>query len=190
MTKKRLLRDDGASLVAGMKLTEAPILQTKRLYLRPYRLEDFEPFAVLYQSERSKYMDGPIDRDRAWTLFAAGAGRWLLLGYGPWAIERKECGQCIGIVSLNPPMRNTEKELGWALWEGFTGQGYAWEAAQRAFSFAITELGWTDFVSYISAPNTSSIKLAERLGAICDSEASATQPDDTLAYRYDALTRQ
>ena len=167
-----------------MKLAPAPVLETERLKLRPYKVEDFEAYAALYQSERSQYMNGPIERDTAWTRFSGGAGRWLLLGYGPWAIERKADGDCVGLVSLNPPMGAAEKELGWALWEGFTGQGYAFEAAMRARAFATTELAWTNFVSYIAAPNTPSIKLAERLGATRDPVATAAQTDDTLVYRH------
>lgn len=167
-----------------MKFTDAPVLETERLMLRPYRMADFEAFATLYQSPRSKYMDGPVDRATAWTLFAAGAGRWSLLGYGPWAIDRKEDECCVGLVSLNPPMGTAEQELGWVLWQPFTGQGYALEAAKCAYSFATKTLAWNDFVSYISAPNTPSIKLAKRLGGKFDNNATAKQTGDTQVYRY------
>jgi len=167
-----------------MPFTAAPILETDRLKLRPYRHEDFESFAALYQSSRSKYMDGPIDLAAAWPLFAAGAAHWQLLGYGPWSIERKQDRQCVGLVSLNPPIAAPEQELGWALWEGYTGHGYALEAARCARDFALQMLNWRRFVSYISAPNTPSIKLAKRLGATLDPEATSKQTGDTRVYRY------
>jgi len=167
-----------------MPYTTAPILETDRLKLRPYRYEDFEGFAALYQSPRSKYMDGPIERNTAWTLFAAGAAHWQLLGHGPWSIERKDDTQCVGLVSLNPPIAAPEQELGWALWEGYTGKGYALEAAICARDFALQTLNWASFVSYISAPNTPSIKLAKHLGATLDPEATSKQTGDTQVYRY------
>lgn len=167
-----------------MPFTSAPILETDRLKLRPYCIEDFEAFADLYGSPRSQYMDGPIERSKAWGLFAAGAGCWPLLGYGPWAIERKDDAQCVGLVSLNPPLGTLEKELGWALWEGYTGQGYALEATKCVHGFAAHNLSWTGFVSYISAPNIPSIKLAQRLGAKHDHAATAKQTGDTQVYRY------
>jgi len=179
-----LRRGDQSSLIALMDFTSAPLLETERLRLRPFGAEDFEPFATLYQSDRSIYMDGPIDPADAWNAFAASAGCWPLLGYGPWAIERKEDTQCVGFVSLNPPIGDKEKELGWALWEPYTGKGYAFEAANRACAFAVQELGWASFVSYIDAANTASIKLAERLGGACDSKATQKQTDDTLVYRH------
>ena len=45
-----------------MKLAPAPVLETERLKLRPYKVEDFEAYAALYQSERSQYMNGPIEK--------------------------------------------------------------------------------------------------------------------------------
>lgn len=167
-----------------MTFTTAPILETDRLLLRPYRLEDFKGFAELLGSARSQFMDGPASRTAAWNRFAAGAGAWSLVGYGPWAIERKEDKLCIGIVSLNHPIGDKERELGWALWEPFSGQGYAFEAAKHAQAFAFDRLDWPTMVSYISSPNTASIKLAERLGATPDSDATAEQKDNTRVYRH------
>lgn len=171
-----------------MVYSAAPILETKRLRLRAYKLSDFEEFLRLYTSPHSRYMDGPVSRAEAWNKFASGAGRWALVGYGPWIITRRNDGRSLGLVSLNHPIcESEERELGWALWEGFTGQGYAIEAAKRVHAFAVQALGWTDFVSYIDAANTASIKLAERLGAKHDLEATDKQTDDTLVYRHHIL---
>lgn len=167
-----------------MRLSSAPVLETDRLRLRPYELADFEDFANLLGSPRSQYMDGPVDRSAAWKRFEAGIGCWALVSYGPWIIERKEDKVSVGLVSLNYLMSPREKELGWALWEGCSGQGFALEAARRARAFAFETLGWSDMVSYVAAANGASIRLAERLGAKLDKNATATQEDDTLVYRH------
>jgi len=168
----------------------APNLQTDRLLLRAYRIEDFEGFAEFYGSERSQYADGPVSRAGAWHWFAAGAGRWALVGYGAWAIERAEDGAYIGIISLNHPIADKqERELGWLLWEGYEGQGYASEAAKAARDFAVGTLNWDSFVSYISRDNHSSIRLAERLDAQFDPQATAIADAETLVYRHLPLLR-
>ncbi len=173
-----------------MPCSSAPSLQTDRLLLRAYRIEDFEGFAEFYGSERSQYADGPVSRARAWHWFAAGAGRWALLGYGAWAIERAEDGAYIGMISLNHPIVDgQERELGWLLWDGFEGQGYGTEAAQAARAFAIETLNWGSFVSYISRDNLSSIRLAERLGAQLDPQATEMADRETLVYRHLPLPR-
>lgn len=175
-----------------MKYFRAPELFTERLRLRAYKQDDFSNFAELYASSRSKFADGPVSRQTAWAWFAAGAGRWSLVGYGAWAVERLEDGACVGIVSLNHPIHPAEeRELGWLLWQAYEGNGYASEAAKAARQFAFEELGWTSLVSYIHKDNAQSIRLAERLSAHLDGAASASAPDkDTLVYRHQRASPQ
>lgn len=170
-----------------MKYLTAPELRTERLRLRAYREDDFSHFSDLYASSRSKFADGPVSRSTAWAWFTAGAGRWSLVGYGAWAVERLEDGACVGVVSLNHPIHQSEeRELGWLLWEAHEGHGYASEAAKAARQFAFEQLGWDSFVSYIHKDNGQSIRLAEHLNAQLDREASANVPDkDTLVFRHE-----
>ena len=55
-------------------------------------------------------------------------------------------------------------ELGWTLSRNFWGRGYATEAARRALAYAFDELDKDHVISLIDPKNTSSIKVAERLG--------------------------
>ncbi|MEO1405456.1 MAG: hypothetical protein AAFV54_03065 [Pseudomonadota bacterium] len=63
-----------------MQTATAPTLENDRVRLRAYVLADFEAFAELLSSERARYIDGPVDREDAWDLFASGAGRWQPVG--------------------------------------------------------------------------------------------------------------
>lgn len=165
----------------------APEILTNRLRLRAYKQSDFKHYSGLMTSDRARYVDGPVTLGTAWNLFAAGAGRWALVGYGAWAIERRSDSASIGVIGLNHPIEpHHERELGWLLWSGFEGHGYATEAAQAARSFAFASLGWSELVSYIDKDNHPSIRLAERLGGQYDNEASLMMDDRTLVYRYSA----
>lgn len=167
-----------------MAFSAAPTLETERLVLRPYRESDFEAFAAYFASPRSIYTDGPVSRSTAWDLFTAGAGRWMIAGHGAWAIERKSDGSALGLVSLNTAITLPEPELGWILWEGFEGQGYAYEAALNARNFAFEILQWQDLISGIHEDNVASIRLAERLGASHDAELRLDDEPETLFYRH------
>lgn len=168
-----------------MKYFNAPVLNTDRLKLRAYTADDFQAFAALYASQRSNFADGPVPRATAWAWFAAGIGRWPLVGYGSWAVERKSDGVCVGVVSLNHPIsKDNERELGWLLWDGFEGFGYAVEAAAEAKRFAFTELEFSTLVSYIDRDNDQSIRLAEKLGATLDPAATALADERTLVFRH------
>ncbi len=95
-----------------------------------------------------------------------------------------------GLVSLNPPFAVGEPELGWILWEGFDGHGYAGEAAEAALRFVWGELGWTTLVSGIHEANAKSIRLAERLGACLDPNVFYPPEPETRFYRFRAAGPQ
>ncbi len=162
----------------------APTLKTDRLRLRGHRVADFDRFAQLFASPRSKFINGPLSRGDAWRAFAADVGHWVLLGFGAWAIERREDSAYVGQVGLNLPADFPERELGWLLWEEFEGHGYALEAAMRARTFAYATLGWDTLVSYVDPDNTRSTRLAERLGAVPDPDAPTPGGDRCLVYRH------
>lgn len=167
-----------------MHLSAAPTLETERLVLRPYRQSDFEAFADYFGSLRSIYTDGPVDRQMAWDLFTAGAGRWVIAGYGAWTIELKDGGDAVGLVSLNSAIALPDPELGWILWEGFEGHGYAFEAALNARQFAFDILQWPTLISGIHKENLASMRLADRLEAKLDRSVTLRDEPETLFYRH------
>jgi len=69
------------------------------------------------------------------------------------------------------------------LFEGAEGQGIGYEAAIAIRRYVFRDLGWDTAVSYIDQDNTRSIRLAERLGAVLDTEAARPAPKD-LVYRH------
>ena len=162
----------------------SPVLKGARIRLRPHRADDFESLAHIYSTDRSKFIDGPKPRDAVWQSFAADAGQWVLLGFGSWAIEDQSSGTYIGQTGLNFPVNYPERELGWVLFQGFEGKGYAFEAACLARAFALETLGWDGCVSYIDPENHRSIRLAERLGAVRDETAATPNGDPCLVYRH------
>ena len=56
-------------------------------------------------------------------------------------------------------------ELGYHLYEGAEGKGYATEAGRAVLDFARDRLGMTDLASMIDPANTASQSVARRLGA-------------------------
>ena len=122
----------------------------------------------------------------AWDLFTAGAGRWVVAGHGAWTIERQSDRVALGLVSLNTAITLPHPELGWILWHGFEGHGYAFEAAINARNFAIDVLGWTDLLSGIHQDNHASIKLADGMNAVWDPELIVPEEPETRICRHKA----
>ena len=106
----------------------------------------------------------PIPRGEAWRQMAFFVGHWGLLGYGMWAIERKDTGELIGRAGFLHPPGWPDFELGWLLGRGSWGHGYALEAARVALAYAFETLRRERVISLIRPENHRSIKLAEALG--------------------------
>lgn len=146
-------------------LPHAPTVDTPDLILRGYREEDFDAFAAFGASERSRFVGGPQDRWSSWRSFMAGIGHWALRGFGMWMIEHRETGQVAGRVGMIYNDGWDEPELGWHIYDGFEGKGYAYQAALAARSYSAQNFGLDGVISYVSPENTRSIALATRLGA-------------------------
>lgn len=166
-----------------MTSTLIPTLQTERLVLRPPVLADFEPYRQLMASPRAVYMGGPFDTRLAWGMFCHDIACWELFGHGALMIDLKATGACVGQVGINHGPLFPEKELGWLLFDGFEGQGYATEAAAAMRDWAFGVAGLAALVSYFDPANRRSIRIAERLGGVPDAAAPRQDPDDVV-YRH------
>lgn len=144
----------------------APVVETPDLILRGYREEDFEAIAAFGASERARFVGGPLSRWDSWRALLAGIGHWMLRGYGMWVIEHRGTGQVAGRVGLIFNDGWDEPELGWHIFDGFEGRGYAYQACLAARAHAARAWGLNGVISYIAAENDRSLRLAHRLGCV------------------------
>jgi len=164
-------------------MSAIPNLATDRLRLRPMTFADWPAYWEVMQSDRSTGMGGPYQIGYAWGMFCHDHAQWSLFGHGALMIEERGAGSCIGQVGINGGPLFPEPEFGWMLYDGFEGRGYAFEAAAALLDWAKGQCHIQTLVSYVDDDNTRSRRLAERLGASLDPNASAPDPDD-LVYRH------
>jgi len=152
-----------------------PTIETLRLRLRPWRLEDLSPFAALNADPAvMKYFTKPLNRTETKSYIEQLVAHFHQHGFGRWAVEVKDGGQFIGAVGLSVPPWPTSftpcVDVGWRLASDQWGRGYAGEAAQAALRHGFNVLGLPEIVSFTTEANERSRALMERLG-MCRSEA-------------------
>lgn len=167
-----------------------PVLETPRLRLVAPTLEFLDPERDFYVSSHSRFVGGPIPRHRVWRITALQLGHWALNGYGMWAVIDKARGAAVGGVSIWGPEPWPEPEVGYHLYEGEEGKGYATEAAAAAMRWWFGPMGGTTLTSMIDPQNAASQAVARRLGGYNTGETFASEPDSPEKtvdiWRYDA----
>lgn len=161
----------------------APTLTTARLILRAPVAADFPAYAALMASPRSAGMGGPFDEREAWGMFCHEIACWHLFGHGGLTVIRSETGEAVGMVEINAGPLFPEPELGWQLYDGHEGQGYATEAARAMLDWAFATLPLQSLVSYTGPENFASQAVARRLGAVIDPDA-AVQDEGDIVWRH------
>ena len=148
-----------------------PTLETERLILRAAIAADFDAFADIWaDGDRSKFIGGPLVRNKAWRTFAADFGHWHLRGHGMFVVEEKTTGNFIGSIGHWNPEGWPEPEIAWTLSRKATGKGYATEAVKAMIDHTFNTLKWDTVVSYIDDDNSPSQKVAKRVGAVAEGE--------------------
>lgn len=165
-------------------------LETARLRLRDWALEDIDGFAeYCADPEMTRFIGGVSTREEAWREMAEFAGHVTLRGFGFWALEEKASGRFVGYCGLWFPEGWPEIEVGWGLNRAYHGRGYATEAAFAARHHAYDRLKLTTLVSYVAPDNTASIRVAERLGARFETTI-VLQEQQANVYRHPSPTFQ
>ncbi|QYK40966.1 MAG: GNAT family N-acetyltransferase [Paracoccaceae bacterium] len=146
----------------------APTLITPRLTLRAPRPDDLPVVAAFYATARARYIGGPVPETEAAGYLHTSLTNWATRGYGWWTVEDRASGAIAGRCGIGHPDGTATLELGWQVYDGFEGQGLAFEAATAARAHAQGVWGMRELVSMIHPDNLRSRRLATRLGARFD----------------------
>ena len=145
----------------------APILETERLRLRPFRAGDLKAVHALYSDAGNlRYWgtDPSASLDDTRRVM-----RWHV-AYHPfqyvlWAVEEKKTKRLIGMINYHRrDLRERRVEVGWIMASGLQGKGLMTEAARALLRYLIDRLRIHKVEALIRAENKPSTALAKRLG--------------------------
>ncbi|WP_462188393.1 GNAT family N-acetyltransferase, partial [Frankia sp. CcWB2] len=127
--------------------------------------DDVEPYlSMARHPDMSVYTSSPSKEGSVWGMTAFQIGHWALNGFGMWIIEDRETGAFLGRAGLYEEYGWPDIEVAWTVRRDRWGQGIATEGGAAALEFAFTETNRNRVISIIHPENTSSIRVAEKLG--------------------------
>lgn len=146
---------------------ELPCLQTKRLVLRTFTVQDADDVARICQNENiyKNTLNLP------WPYTKEDACNWILgqvqarqKGIYEFAVTRREDGVLAGSVGLFCNARHKNAEIGYWIGEAFWNRGYASEAVGEVIRFGLKEKGLHKIWGQHFAENPASGRVMEKNG--------------------------
>lgn len=144
-------------------------LETDRLILRPFKIEDAEEFFNNWASddEVTKYLTWPthssVEMSRSYMEFCIN-------GYNEknvyqWGMELKNSHELIGNISVVKIIDEIDSvELGWVIGRKWWGNGYTAEAAERLLEFFFTEVSVNRICAGHDIDNPNSGHVMQKIG--------------------------
>jgi RimJ/RimL family protein N-acetyltransferase len=157
---------------SALTLPDPPTLETSRLRLRAYRLDDFEAYAPMWaEPQVVRFIGGkPMPREAAWIRFLRHVGLWRYLGFGFFALEERASGAFVGEAGFHDlrrtivPSNEGTMEAGWALVPAMQGRGFAEEAMRAAIAWADRVHPDPRMTCIIQVGHAASLRVAAKLG--------------------------
>ncbi|MBL0311834.1 MAG: GNAT family N-acetyltransferase [Holophagaceae bacterium] len=144
------------------------ILETERLVLRPFILDDAEFIQrLLTDPSFLRYIGdkGVRTLEQATNYLLDGPIRsYGLHGHGLVCVEIRGIGRPIGMCGLLRRKPEQDPDLGYAFLPEFWGKGYASEAAAATLESGVLSHGFPRILALVSPGNVRSIHLLNKLG--------------------------
>ena len=121
-------------------------IETERLILRPFTMEDAEPMLRNWASdpEVTRYLTWPPHENVQVTQWVLNlwTGQYDQLDYYHWAVELKELGEPIGsIAAVKINDRVQQVEIGYCIGKAWWRKGITSEAVGEVIAFFFKEVG-------------------------------------------------
>jgi ribosomal-protein-alanine N-acetyltransferase len=151
------------------------LLETKRLYIRPFKPEDAEALheifgnpEVMGRLPKGSSPSLQVTRERLAKIIKHQNENGLSL----WALIEKKSGKLIGDCGLIPVEgKGPEIELSYDISRAYWGKGYATEAAQECLKFGFEKLGLTRIIALTFPDHYASRRVMEKIGMIYEGMA-------------------
>ena len=165
------------------------VIETERLILREYTLEDFDTlYEILSDKETMAHYPKPFDEEKVRGWIQWNLENYAKYGFGLWAVVLKATGEMIGDCGIT--IQNIDGELlpeiGYHIHKKYWRNGFGSEAARAVRDWTFENTEYDCLYSYMKYTNAASYSTAIANGM----KKVKEYPDEknTVSYAY-AITR-
>lgn len=165
-------------------------LETKRLILREYTMDDFDAlYEIFSDKETMEHYPAPFDEDKVKNWIRWNLGNYHTFGFGLWAVVLKENGQLIGDCGITMQTINGKiiPEIGYHINKNHQKRGYATEAAIKCKNYIFENTPFNKIYSCMKYTNMGSARVAMKNGMQLVEEFEDSVNTATKVY---AITRK
>jgi ribosomal-protein-alanine N-acetyltransferase len=146
---------------------ELPQIETARLRLRPYTLDNLEDLHCLWTDpdvRRYLFDNKMMSRGQAASDIQRSIACFQINGFGEWAVCLKGKEPLIGFCGFRFIGDPSEVELLYGLAPAYWSQGLTTEAARAVLRYGFEEHNLSCIVASADAPNVASLRVMEKVG--------------------------
>lgn len=149
-----------------------PILETPRLYLREFSLQDATHFYELNLNPNVIRYTGntPFKDVNEAHEFLLNYKDYATNGYGRWAVIDKQTDEFLGWCGLKFDAAQNETDIGFRFFEEHWNKGYATESAKTCIDYGFQMLNLKEIIGRVMKENIASIKVLEKIGLVYEEE--------------------
>jgi [ribosomal protein S5]-alanine N-acetyltransferase len=142
-------------------------MRSERLQYRPVTLSDLDELVGLVQDPyvRRYLFDGAIySREWCQERVLDSEGLFKRRGIGIWMVSDHATNELVGFCGfLEIPELHPEPQLVYALFQRYSGRGYATEMARTSIAHARRQSGVADIIASVDEINAASLHILEKL---------------------------
>ncbi len=145
------------------------VLETERLYLREFTLDDAQLLIDLNSNPNvTRYTgDGLVkDLEEAKRILTDIILPQYKNKLGRWAVHLKTTNEFIGWCGLKFIEEDNEVDLGYRFFEDHWGKGYAFEAAKATMDYGVNILKTKKIIARAAKDNHASLNVIKKLGMV------------------------
>ena len=167
-----------------------PIIETERLLLREYTLNDFDAlYEIMSDPETMQHYPAPFDKARTRRWIEWNLENYAQYGFGLWAVVLKETGEFIGDCGITIQNIDGEMlpEIGYHIQKKHWRKGFAKEAARAVRDWVFRNTDYDTVFSYMKYTNVGSWSTAIANGM--KKIKAYPDPKNMVSYAF-AITRE